>query len=380
MSDILDELIKFRQELHQHPELSGEEKNTAKRIKAFVTQHAPDEAIEGVGGAGLLFVYNGKVPGPTVVIRSELDALPIQEVNEMAYRSKVAGISHKCGHDGHMAMVSGLASYLNKNRPQSGKVILLFQPAEETGEGAERMINDPVFEKFDCDYFFALHNLPGYPTNQIVMREGTFASASQGLIVRLEGKTSHAAEPENGNSPALAMAKIVEKWHSLSNKSLTLSDFAIVTVVHAQLGTKAFGVSPGHAHIMATLRAYKDDDLTILTEEASDFAKQTAENYGLKITFEKTEIFAATTNSEKCQKIIADAAEKNDFDSVVRTEPFRWSEDFGLFTKKYEGAMFGLGAGVDCPDLHNPDYDFPDQIIPIGLKMFESIIDQIVNK
>ncbi|HNP17637.1 MAG TPA: amidohydrolase [Fulvivirga sp.] len=380
MSDNLEELIKLRQELHQHPELSGEEKNTANRIKAFLAQYAPDETIEGVGGTGLLFVYNGKEPGSTVVIRSELDALPIQEVNEMAYQSKVAGVSHKCGHDGHMVMVAGLAAYLKRNRPQSGKVILLFQPAEETGEGAERMISDPVFQKLGFDYFFALHNLPGYPTNQIVMREGTFASASQGLIVRLEGKTSHAAEPENGNSPALAMAKIVEKWHSLSNKTLPLSEFAIVTVVHAQLGTKAFGVSPGHAHIMATLRAYNDDDLTKLTEEASGFAKRIAEKYRLKIAFEKTEVFAATTNSEKCQKIISDAVQKNGFDSVVRAEPFRWSEDFGLFTKKYEGAMFGLGAGIDCPDLHNPDYDFPDQIISTGLKMFESIIDQIVNK
>jgi amidohydrolase len=379
LSNLLTDLVKLRRELHQHPELSGKEERTAKRIKNFVEQFKPDKTIEGVGGTGLIFLFNSEGPGPTVVIRSELDALPIQEVNELTYKSTIDGISHKCGHDGHMVMVAGLASFLNKKKPKSGRVILLFQPAEETGEGAERVIVESVFKTYKPDYFFALHNLPGYPANQIVMKKGIFSSASKGLIVRLEGKTSHAAEPENGTSPALATAKIIEKWHSLSNKSLPLSDFAIVTVVHAQLGEKSFGVSPGKAHIMATLRAYSDSDLEKLEQEAVNYANQMAEEYDLKITSEETEVFAATVNSDLCQDAIANAVDDNGFEFIMKEEPFRWSEDFGLFTQNYQGAMFGLGAGLDCPDLHNPDYDFPDDITETGLKMFQSIINQIVN-
>src|SRR5699024_2334052 len=162
------------------------------------------------GGNGMVASYEGDEEGSTVMIRCELDALPIAEENDIEYKSTHEGNGHKCGHDGHMAILCGVAKCLEAERPAKGKVQLLLQPAEETGEGAARMLDDKTFKKFNPDVIFALHNVPGFETHQIVCREGVFAAASEGLIVRFKGATSHAAQPEEGRSPALAMAQLVQ--------------------------------------------------------------------------------------------------------------------------------------------------------------------------
>lgn len=376
----IEPLVALRHHLHQHPELSGQEKETAGAIINFLKVYDPDQIVEGLGGSGILVVYNSKEAGPTVMIRSELDALPIQEINdELPYKSSINGVSHKCGHDGHMAMVAGLAHLLNANKPSKGRVILLFQPAEETGEGAQRILADPKFLDFQPDYIFALHNLPGFEANQILIKEDVFAAASKGLIVNLEGKTSHAAEPQNGISPAKALTGIVNEWTNINNDNLPLKTFGITTVVHAQLGERAFGVSPGKAHVMATLRTYDDEDLALMTDRALEIAYGEAKELQLQVGHSETEVFSATINDSSCVEYIKQAAIHHNFEYVMMDDPFRWSEDFGLFTQKYKGAMFGLGIGEDKPDLHNPDYDFPDEVIPTGVKMFYSIINQILN-
>ncbi|MTI39061.1 amidohydrolase [Fulvivirga lutimaris] len=376
----IEPLVALRHQLHQHPELSGQEAKTAAAIINFLKVYNPDQIVSGLGGDGVLAIYNGSQSGPTVTVRCELDALPIQEINDdLPYKSSINGISHKCGHDGHMAMVAGLADLLNKNKPAKGRVILLFQPAEETGEGAQRILEDPKFDDFRPDYIFALHNLPGYKTNQILIKEDVFAAASKGLIVNLEGKTSHAAEPQNGVSPAKALTGIVNQWTSINSDNLPMKTFGITTVVHAQLGERAFGVSPGKAHVMATLRTYDNEDLQLMTQRALDIAKNEAAELKLAINHSETEVFSATFNETSCVDYIKNAAIYHNFEYVMMDDPFRWSEDFGLFTQKYKGAMFGLGIGENQPDLHNPDYDFPDEVIPTGVKMFYSIINQILN-
>ncbi len=373
-------LLALRHQLHQNPELSGKEEKTAKAIASFIKDYNPDEIVEGLGETGVLAVFNGVQPGPTVMIRSELDALPIQEINdELPYKSLIDGVSHKCGHDGHMTMVAGLASLLKDNKPSKGRVILLFQPAEETGEGAQQIMSDSKFSNYQPDFIFALHNLPGFKANQILVKNEVFSAASKGLIVNLEGKTSHAAEPENGLSPAKALTEIVNQWSGINNTNMPLKSFGITTVVHAQLGERAFGVSPGKAHVMATLRTYDDNDLQVMTDRALEIAHQEAKNSKLKINHNETEVFSATINDASCVEYIKEAAKEHQLEYTIIDQPFRWSEDFGLFTQKYKGAMFGLGIGDDKPDLHNPDYDFPDAVIPTGIKMFYSIINQILN-
>ncbi|MFW5805285.1 MAG: amidohydrolase [Bacteroidales bacterium] len=372
---LLHKLIDFRKDLHKYPEVSGEEKETAKRLVDFIEQFHPDEIIGNIGTYGLAFVFNGKTKGPVTMFRSELDALPIQEINTFDHKSVYDGKAHKCGHDGHMAMIAGMAALLHKNPPEKGKVILLYQPEEETGTGALKVLDDKKFRELKPDYLFSLHNLPGIPLGEIRCRSDIFASASVGLIVRLTGKTSHAAEPENGNSPAMAMASIVQEIETLTTK-VSLSDFGLITTIHVKLGERAFGTTPGYAEVMATIRTYRNTDLDKLKNAAIDKIKTITKPYGLKTDFEWVEEFSDTHNNKDAVEVIKKAADENNLPFLWMKEPYRWSEDFGYFLKEYKGAMFGLGAGEKQPQLHNPDYDFPDDLIPVGTGMFYSIVKQ----
>ncbi|UII19226.1 amidohydrolase [Fulvivirga ligni] len=376
----LQVLQELRYDIHQYPEVSGEEKRTAAKIKQFVVQYNPDEVVEGIGGTGLAFIFNGKDSGPTIMFRAELDALPIHEINDFDHRSKYDNKGHKCGHDGHMIMVAGLAGLLDKTRPERGKVILMFQPAEETGQGARWMLDDVKFEGIRPDFIFALHNLPGFSKHQIILKEGTFAAASKGLIIELEGKTSHAAEPENGNSPALAMSELQNFMYHLVDNTADLQGFSLATVVHSRLGERAFGVTPGHAVVMTTIRAYDDEDLRKMQSTAEVFAQKLGKKYGLQVKISETESFSSTLNSPEALDMVKVAVDQLNLDTKEKDIPFKWSEDFGLFTQKFSGSLFGLGAGIDTPDLHNPDYDFPDEITSTGIKVFYNIIDNLLNK
>lgn len=370
---LLNTLVGLRKTLHKHPDVSGDEKQTAARMVDFIKQFHPDMVIENIGTYGLAFVFNGKSEGPVTMIRSELDALPIEEINTFTHKSVVDGTSHVCGHDGHMVMVAGLAAMLSEHPPEKGKVILLYQPEEETGTGALKVLKDEKFRQLKPDHIFSLHNLPGVPLGEIRCRSDIFASASVGLIVRLKGKTSHAAEPENGNSPALAMASIVQELETLTGK-VSLKDFSLVTTVHVKLGERAFGTTPGYAEVMATLRAYYNEDLEKLKNAAVQKIKTIASPFGLKLEFEWVEEFSDTHNTKEAVEVIKNAAAENNLAFTGMNEPYRWSEDFGYFLQSYPGAMFGIGSGEKQPQLHNPDYDFPDSLIPKGNGMFFSII------
>ncbi|ELR68352.1 Putative hydrolase [Fulvivirga imtechensis AK7] len=378
--DLLQKLQQLRKDVHRHPEVSGEEKETAKRIAAFIREYKPDEVLTDLGGSGMVFIFKGSKPGPTVMIRAELDGLPIREVNDLPYRSQYEGKAHLCGHDGHMAIVAGLAGIFADRRPQRGNIALMFQPAEETGEGAARMLESREFLRIQPDYIFALHNLPGFPKNEIVIKPGIFASASKGFIAVLEGKTSHAAEPENGKSPAMAVAEMILSIERAAREADELKGFALATIVHVKIGERAFGVTPGNAVVMATLRAHHDQDLEKLENIIAEQCHQIAGKHGLKLRLDETETFHSTINDADCSILVENVATELMLTVYKTSEAFRWSEDFGLFTQKYKGAMFGLGAGESTPDLHNPDYDFPDQITKSGILMFYHIIDRLLNK
>ena len=368
-------LINFRRMLHQYPEVANEEYQTAQRVVDFLQEFPPQQLLEQVGGTGIIATYESDHPGKHILIRCELDALPITEINDFAYKSTIAGKGHKCGHDGHMTMVAGLAPQL-LHLPK-GKVSLLFQPAEETGEGALQMLQDPQFGQVSPDYAFALHNMPGYPLHEILVKTDTFCAASKGMIVKLKGKTSHAAEPQNGVSPALAMAEIVQMLDGLP-RTLDFDDFTLVTVVHALLGEVAFGVAPGEAEVRATLRTFANVDMAKLTEVAEQKAQEIAQKYQLSISIDYTEQFAATVNDAQSVKVVQQVAEKNGLSVTTMKQPNKWSEDFGQFIAHFPGALFGLGSGEHHPQLHNPDYDFPDELITTGLKMFWGIIEELL--
>lgn len=373
-------LISLRHQLHQHPELSGQEYHTPEIILDFLSDHKPDKVIRKLGGHGMALVYESGKPGPAVMFRCELDALPIQETNNFEHRSRKEGVSHKCGHDGHMTIVTGLAQVLAENRPVKGKVILLYQPAEETGEGAAAILKDPLFKKIIPDYVIGVHNLPGFRKGAAVIKPGVFASASTGMIIQLQGATSHAAEPEHGKSPALALAAIIQGLTALPKQENSYNGLVLVTVVHALLGEIAFGTTPGYAELRATLRGYEERDLKKMCQKAIDLVKDQAKKYDLKATIRWTEEFPETRNDAELTGAVRHAALQADVAVAETDKPFRWSEDFGAFGKEFPICFFGLGAGEDSRELHHEDYDFPDDIISNGVRLLHVISRNLLQE
>ena len=377
----LNEIVALRHHLHQHPELSGSEYETSQMLQTFLQRYQPDEIVTGLGGAGFAAIFHGKEShsGPTVLFRAELDALPILEQNELPYTSIHKGISHKCGHDGHMATLVGLASMLHQRPLARGRVVLLFQPAEETGAGAWAVCHTPAFQEIVPDYVFALHNMPGLPMGQVLVRSDIFAAASVGLQVKLHGKESHAAEPENGLNPGEGMSELINALNALVRDKKNFQDLTLLTVVHARLGEVSFGTNPGFATVMATLRAFKQEDLDQLKLLAIAAVQSVSAKHGLQSAFDWVEEFPATQNSTEAVDLVKKAAEHLSMDLKQAAQPVRWSEDFGHFTNRYSGALFGLGSGPDQPQLHHADYNFPDELIPAGASLFYRIAESVLN-
>ncbi|MDH3504864.1 MAG: amidohydrolase [Nitrospirota bacterium] len=369
-------LVTLRGSLAACPEVAGSEVMTSTLIANFLHSYAPDKLLTHLGGYGIAAVYEGQHPGPTVMIRCELDGLPVEEADKNQWLVQGANIAHRCGHDGHMAIVAGLAPLLHRTPPSCGRVVLLFQPAEETGAGARAIIGDPNFEKIRPDCAITLHNLPGFPRGHIVYRRGTFASASVGMRVRLLGQASHAAEPEQARSPANAVRQLLAELPQLSR--VTDNPYCMLTLTHAQLGLMSFGLTPGEATVCATLRAASAASLQTLRREAEQCVRDCAAAELLFAEVEWVQDFPATVNDDA----LVDALERVCHDAgIVATElpkPFRWSEDFGHFAGICPILHFGLGIGEHAPGLHQPDYEFCDDTILVAVSAYHEMVNSLL--
>ncbi|MGO4907654.1 amidohydrolase [Pseudorhodobacter sp. W20_MBD10_FR17] len=378
-ADII-ELTAFRRDLHRHPELSGQEGETAARVVQALGS-APDAMVTGLGGHGVAAVFDSGVAGPCVLFRCELDALPIHEVSDAPHRSTVDGKGHLCGHDGHMAIMLGLARLLSRKRPASGRVILIFQPAEEDGSGAAAVIAEPRYADLRPDWAFSLHNWPGCKLGECWLAEGAVNCASVGMKITLEGKTSHAAQPEFGVSPGLALAQLIPGLAALGSGGALGPDYRLATVTHAVMGEPSFGVSPARAQIWVTLRTMLDAPMAALRDQAEALVADQAVAHGLALTISYHDDFSASVNDPEATLRMAAALDALGIAHTRGPLPESASEDFGRFGAEpgTKGAMVFLGAGRAHAALHNPDYDFPDDLIPIGTKLFDAIARDILG-
>ncbi|WP_339657204.1 amidohydrolase [uncultured Maribacter sp.] len=373
-----ESLIDLRKKLHKYPELSGEEHATAKRIVEFVKDYHPTDIIENIGGEGIAVIYEFGDDGPTVAIRCELDALPILEENTFSYQSKNKGVSHKCGHDGHMAIVAGLSEWLEEAEIKNGKVVLLFQPAEETGKGAAKMLGDIRFTNLAPDYVFALHNLPGQKMHSVLVKPGYFTATVQSLCIRLKGKKAHASEPENGVNPVLASAELIQLLATFANPDFESDDFALLTPICIDIGKKNYGISPESAEIHYTIRTWSGLLMSGLEDKIKDSVDVVAKKYQLSHNIDWFEFFPASENNAFCTELVEKVAAQKGFDLKKIHSPLRFGEDFGWFSQHYKSVIFGLGAGEQHPSLHHADYDFPDELIDTGIAMFKGLITEIL--
>ncbi|MFO1046794.1 MAG: amidohydrolase [Geminicoccaceae bacterium] len=375
----LSELTGWRRELHRWPELSGQEVETARRVEAALAASGPDRIVTKLGGHGVAALYDGRAPGPTVMLRAELDGLPIDEIGDVPHRSENPGRGHLCGHDGHMATLMAVARVLRRERPRRGRAVLLFQPAEENGAGAVAVLADPRFAEIAPDWAFALHNLPGLALGRVALAEGPVNCASRGMRIALTGRTAHASMPEHGISPMTAMASVMPELTALGSGGTLTKHYRLVTITHAWMGAPAFGIAPGQAEVWATLRTLTDAGMAGLCGEAERLARDTAAGAGLGVEIEYADVFVHCENDPDAVARLRDALAAERVPLAPGELPMRASEDFGRFGKVARSAMLFLGAGETHASLHNPDYDYPDELIGIGARVFMRTLRQLLG-
>ena len=372
-----DTFYQIRRELHQHPELSGHEARTARFVEDKLQAFHPTKVIRHVGGHGLLVEYFFSEDGPTVLFRADMDAVAVQEPDDIPHHSQTPGVAHKCGHDGHTTILLRFARMLSEHPLTKGRILLLFQPAEENGSGSKAVLDTKVLDYYQIDKAFALHNIPGYPLHAVLCKEGCFTCAVVSVSITLTGKTSHAAEPQKGISPIPAILKIVDELSRWNNTDMQSDDYFLSTIVEIHVGEEAYGVSAGNGVIRATLRAKTDKLLHQHAEQLKNLVATECERTpGLQHEMEWLEPFSANENDPQSVSLVKSAAIRNNLPYLELQTPFSWGEDFGLFTQQYKGAMFGLGSGENCAPLHSPQYDFPDAVIETGATLFYTIAEE----
>ncbi len=361
-------IASIRKDLHRSPELSGKEKETAKFIKSFFKGLSGFE-ISDFGSHHSFLVSKRYGPGGGIGFRAELDGLPIAEVASHSHSSESQGRSHACGHDGHMSVLLALAEKLEGLNTSHGTVYFIFQSAEETGEGATAIVETGVLQKIDFDAIYALHNIPGFPLGEVFCKVGSFACASVGCEIEIEGRTAHAAHPENSINPLEAAIELLESIKLLPAFA-DKGHNTILTPIALNSGIKSYGTSPVNASLIFTFRTEETQLLNELRAAISEMVSLSAERRGTKNKLRFEEYFPATANDAVLVANIKAVTGKMGVRYTTLSSPFRWSEDFGSFGAVGAVLLFGLGSGENSPQLHAPDYDFPDVLLERGSDLF----------
>ncbi len=366
------DLVKIRKELHSLAELSGKEVKTRAYLKNLLEPLDPDDLFELSGS--LIAVFDSKTGGENIAFRADIDALPISETGSFAHRSKDPLVSHLCGHDGHSTIMLGLAEHISQNRPESGKAVLIFQSAEETGEGAKALVKDERFLSLGIKRTFGFHNLPGLKQGTIYLKKNSFASSSVGLEVRFKGKTSHSSQPENGISPVPAITRLIEFIEQLKADQKNLFDSKIlITVVGIKAGNKDFGISPDKGQIFMTIRAYMNSDMDKISTLIEAEINKISSDLKVLSEYEYFEYFPAVENCNEMVSFIEKLCSEKAIQYEHLKEPYFWSEDFAFYGELSKICFFGIGSGIKQPHLHALNYDFNDNIIKTGVEMYKMI-------
>ena len=376
MANSIKKLTELRHEFHQYPELGFQETKTKTKIANFLRAKGL-QVIEGVGVIGVLKSGSGS---KTIGLRADMDALPIQETSKHAYSSKHPGVMHACGHDGHTTMLLGAAEELANSLDFDGTVIFIFQPNEENGLGAKAMLNEGILSSFPISEIFALHNLPGTETGRIITRKGLICSSESLFEISLKGQGGHASMPHVGRDTISVGSEIIQSLQNIISKKLAPGSGSVLSVTEFT-SDGARNVLPGNSLIKGDVRSRnKEDRLEIkrlmgtLVEGISDAHEITGE-----VSFE-TEFVETINSSDQTETVIA-VAEELGLSLDRNCEPMSFSEDFAHFSNVVPGCFFLLGNGqtgcVSSP-LHSSSYDFNDELLPIGVKIWSKIVRKIL--
>jgi hippurate hydrolase len=370
------ELQQIRRDLHAHPELCYEEQRTSDVIAAKLTEWGIP-VVRGLGGTGVVGIIRNGTSERAIGLRADMDALPMQEINTFPHASQHPGKMHACGHDGHTAMLLGAAHHLAQHRHFDGTVYLVFQPAEEGGAGARKMMEDGLFERFPMEAIYGMHNWPGAAAGTMSVVAGPMMASSNEFYVTVKGKGSHAAQPHKGIDPVMIAVQIAQSWQTLITRAKSPLDTAVLSITQIHAGS-ATNVIPDEAKLVGTVRTFRTPVLDLIEDGMRRIAEHTAAAFGAEVDFRFKRNYPALVNHDKetafaveVMKDVVGAERVND-----QVEPTMGAEDFAFFLQRKAGCYIFIGNGEGehrdgghglgpCV-LHNGSYDFNDNLLPVG--------------
>ena len=369
IADLQGDIKAWRRDFHAHPELLYDVHRTAAAVADKLKSFGCDEVVTGVGRTGVVGVIHGgkgRDPRKVIGLRADMDALPIQEANELPYKSTVPGKMHACGHDGHTAMLLGAARYLAETRNFAGTAVVIFQPAEEGGAGGKSMVQDGLMERFGIEEVYGMHNYPGLPVGRFAIRPGPLMASADRLTIEIEGHGGHAARPHLTVDSVLVGAQIVSQIQSIVARNVDPLQSAVVSICMFQAGSTD-NVIPQTAFLRGTARSLTAEVRDLLERRLHEVVEGTARLHGAKATFTYKRDYPVTRNHERQTAFASTvAAEVVGRERVEEnTPPVMGAEDFSFMLEARPGAFIFVGNG-DSAGLHHPAYDFNDEVIPIG--------------
>ncbi|MEM6712780.1 MAG: M20 aminoacylase family protein [Pseudomonadota bacterium] len=372
-----DTITQWRRELHQNPEVMYDLPQTMAYVAAKLRAFGCDEVVEGLGRTGVVGVIKGgKGNGPTVGLRSDMDALPIVEETGVPHASSNPGKMHACGHDGHMAMLLGAAEHLCETRNFSGTTVVIFQPAEEGGAGAKAMMDDGLFERFGVDEVYGMHNYPGIPLGAFAMRSGPIMAATDIFSITVTGSGGHAARPHTVRDPVVASAQIITSLQTIASRNADPLESLVISVTTIHAGD-ADNVIPERVKLTGTVRTLASGMRDMAEQRIADVVHGVATSLGCtaEVAYERN--YPVVVNHERETAFAASVAS-----SVVgapnvdtNTPPVMGGEDFAFMLEDRPGSFVFVGNGEDSANLHSPHFDFNDELIPFGTSYWVELVE-----
>ena len=379
------QLTALRRDLHAHPEIGFEERYTAQRVVEALKVCGVDELHTGIAKTGVVAVIHGRQrrSGQMIGLRADMDALPMTEQNDFAWKSAKPGMMHGCGHDGHTAMLVGAARYLAETRNFDGSAVLVFQPGEEGFAGAKAMIEEGLFERFPVKSIFAMHNWPHMRSGTVGVNPGPMMAAADRITIEITGQGGHGAHPYQTVDPVLVAAHIITAVQSIVSRNVRAVDSAVISLCAMRAGEMgAFSVVPGTATLVGTVRTFNAEVQNMVERRLREVCSGVAMGLGASANVLYERIYPATTNTPDEAHFAADVAQRMlGRDHVDRNmDPSMGAEDFSFMLQAKPGAYLRLGQGAEngigsCV-LHNSRYDFNDEVLPLGAALHAGLIEQ----
>ena len=376
LAEMHDEITGWRRDFHEHPELLFDVHRTAARVADLLRSFGVDEVVPGIGRTGVLGVIHGRTDtsGRVVGLRADMDALPIEEQTNLPYASKTPGKMHACGHDGHTAMLLGAAKYLAETRNFDGKVVLIFQPAEEGGGGGREMVQDGMMDRWNVQEVYGMHNMPGIPLGTFAIREGAMMAAADQFDVVVTGKGGHAAKPHDCIDTTLVAAQIIVALQSIASRNVDPMAQVVVSVCAVDTGSQAYNVIPQQVRLKGTVRTMDAGVQDQVEARVKELCTGVALAFGAVAEVDFRRGYPVTMNAPQNTVYAADVAQAVAGRVDRNTAPLMGAEDFSFMLNARPGAYIFLGNG-DTAMVHHPAYNFDDTAIPFGSSWYAGMAE-----